>query len=52
MGYYDKIKDIIVVVYEREGINYFILQNLKILFDIDSFSYIFRLKKIKWNFTN
>ena len=44
LGYYDEIKDILVVIYERDGIKYFILQNHKILFEIDSFSYIVRLK--------
>ena len=46
MGYYDEMNDILIVFYEREGIGikYFILQNHKILYEIESFSYIVRLK--------
>ena len=44
LGYYDEINDILVVIFERDGIKYFILQNHKKLFEIDSFSYIVRLK--------
>ena len=43
-GYYDEINDFLVVIFERDGIKYFILQNHKKLFEIDSFSYIVRLK--------
>ena len=46
MGYYDEMNDILIVIYEREGIGikYFILQSHKILYEIESFSYIVRLK--------
>ena len=46
-GYYDEINGILVVIFERDGIKYCILQNHKILFEIDSFTYIARLKSNK-----
>ena len=44
LGYYDEINDILVVVFQGTTIKYFTLQYHKILFEIDSFSNIIKLK--------